>query len=144
MVKAADRRNQDRVERVNTSDQKLISKYLPMTVDEFLPSKIPGPGDAFRPPAWLMEAVKSVATAKAPAPPVMFDLSEEAVRFNTDFLKDRNLSLQHLLSQHQDTTLGFGSEFCPLDQLEAILGKHPNFGFYAKVLANSMDYRLTK
>jgi hypothetical protein len=146
MVKAADRRNRDRVERAKASEHKLISKYLPMTVDEFLPSKIPGPDDAFRPPAWLMEAVKSVATAKAPvpkAPPVMFDLSEEVVCFNTDLLKDSNLSLQHLLSQHQDTTPGFGSDFRPLDQLEAILGKHPNFGFFAEVLAKGMDYRFT-
>jgi hypothetical protein len=118
MVKAADWRNQDQVERANASDQKLVSKYLlPMTVVEFLPSKIPGPNDAFRPLAWLMEAVKSVSTTDAlvpKAPPVMINLSEEAVGFNTDLLKDNNPSLQQLLSQHQDTTLGFGSTFCPL------------------------------
>ena len=109
--KVADRRNRDRIEKANASDQRLISKYLPMTVDEFLPNKVPGPDDAFKAPAWLIEAIESVATAEVPAskaPPVRFDLSEEAVRFNTDLLKDSNLSLPHLLSQHQDTTLGFG------------------------------------
>jgi hypothetical protein len=49
--KVADRRNRDRVEKANASDQRLISKYLPMTVDEFLPNKIPGPDDAFKSPA---------------------------------------------------------------------------------------------
>jgi hypothetical protein len=46
--------------------------------------------------------------------------------------------------QHQETTLGFGSEFCPLDQLKDILGKHPHFGFFAKVLTNGIDYGFTK
>jgi hypothetical protein len=145
--RVAERRNRNRVKKVKASYQKLISKYLPMTVDEILPNKIPGPGYAFKPPAWLIEAIESFAKAEAPvpkAPPVRFDLSEEAVLFNTCLLKDSNLNLQHLLSQHQDTTLGFGTEFCPLDQLEAILGENPNFGFFAKVLASGMNYRFTQ
>jgi hypothetical protein len=146
--KIAVRRNRDRVEQANVTDHKLTSKYyLPSTIDEFLPSKIPGPDDAFIPPEWLMEAIEEVAKAEAPAPkapPVKFDLSEEAVRFNTELLKDNGLSLERLLKEQQDTTLGFGSEFRPLDQLEKILGQHPNFGFFSEVLADGMDYRFTE
>jgi hypothetical protein len=142
----AARQNRVQVEQANASDQKLMSKYLPETADEFLPNTIPGPDDAFTPPPWLMEAIKSVASDTAPAPnapPVKFDLSEEAVRFNTELLKDSGLSLHTLLSQHQDSTLGFGSEFRPLHQLKSILGQHPNFGFFKAVLTDGMDYRFT-
>jgi hypothetical protein len=90
-----------------------------------------------------MKAIKSVASAKAP--PVKFDLSEESAAFSTKLLKNSRLSLQQLLAQHQDTTLGFRSEFRPLDQLKKkILGQHPNFEFFSKVLAKGMDYRFTK
>jgi hypothetical protein len=145
-VRVAEQRNRERVELSNAADQRLISKYLPISADAFLPNRIPGPDDAFTPPEWLIQAIKSVANANTPAPkapPVRFELSEEAVRFNTELLKDNGLCMQQLLSQHQDTTLGFGSEFRPRDQLERILGQHPNFPFFSKILADGMDYRFT-
>jgi hypothetical protein len=108
------------VVKANAIDHKLTSKYLPKTEDKFLPNKIPGPDDAFTPPKWLMEAIEIITRAKPPvpkAPPVRFELSEEAVRFNTKLFKDSGLSPQTLLSQNQDPTLGSGSEFHPVDQL---------------------------
>jgi hypothetical protein len=46
-----------------------------------------------------------------------------------------------LLSRHQATTLGFGSKFRPLDQMEQILGRHPNFSFFfSDVPVNGMNY----
>jgi hypothetical protein len=49
--KIAIRRNRERVERANAIDQKLLSKYLPATANDFLPTTIPGPDNAFIPPA---------------------------------------------------------------------------------------------
>jgi hypothetical protein len=94
-----------------------------------------------------MEAVEEIANTEAPAPkapPVSFDLSKEAVLHNTELLSDSNLSMESLLMKHQDTTLGFGSEFRPLDQLELVLGQHPNFPFFADVLANGMSHHFTE
>jgi hypothetical protein len=144
---ASGRRNRDRVDQANATDQKLTSKHLPFDIDEFLPNAIPGHDDLFTPPAWLMEAIKAVAKTKAPAPgapPVNFSLSEEAIQFNTDLLKDNKLSLDRLLLEHQHATLGFGSEFRPLEQLETILGQHPNFDFFSDVLSNGMAYHFTE
>ena len=115
------RRNRDRVNQANAADRKLTSKHLPFDVNEFLPNTIPGPDDAFMPPDWLMDQIAAVANAKAPAPaapPAKFNLSEEAIQFNTALLKDNELSLDRLLLEHQHTTLGFGSEFRPLEQLK--------------------------
>jgi hypothetical protein len=142
--RVAERRNRERVERADAVDQKLLSKYLPPTPAEFLPNKIPGPDDSFTPPAWLMGAIEEVMVAEVQipnAPPVRFDLSKEAIQHNTGLLADCNLDLHKLLSQHQDTTLGFGSEFRPVDQMKKILGQHPNFDFFSEVLTNGMTYR---
>ena len=94
-----------------------------------------------------MDAIEVVANAAAPAPttpPVKFSLSEEAIQFNTALLKDNELSLDRLLLEHQHTTLGFGSEFRPLEQLETILGQHPNFSFFSDVLSHGMSYHFTE
>jgi hypothetical protein len=141
--KIAIQQNRERVERADAIDQQLLSKYLPATADEFLPETIPGPDDAFTPPAWLMLAIEEVMLSKMPipgAPPVQFELSEEAIRRNTELLHSCNLDMHQLLSWFQDTTLGFGSKFRPIAQMEKVLGRHPNFEFFSNVLVNGMDY----
>jgi hypothetical protein len=141
--KIATGRNRERVERADTIDQELLSKYLPATANDFLPTTIPGPDDSFIPPAWLMTAIKDVLRSSSPvpkAPPVHFDLSDDAVRKNTELLHSCNLDMDTLLSRFQDTTLGFGSKFRPIEQMEKVLGQHPNFEFFSEVLANGMSY----
>jgi hypothetical protein len=48
--------------------------------------------------------------------------------------------LSQLLHQNQQTTLHFGSEFRPIEQLEDILGGHPLFGQLRTILTKGMDY----
>jgi hypothetical protein len=147
--KIAIRRNQERLKRANAIDQKLLSKYLPASANDFLPNTIPGPDDNFTPPAWLMKAIKEVIQSKKNetpipgAPPVHFELSEEAIQKNTELLQSCNLDIHTLLSRFQDTTLGFGSKFCPIEQMEKVLGKYPNFESFSDVLINGMDYHFT-
>jgi hypothetical protein len=93
-----------------------------------------------------MLAIKEVMQSNTPipgAPPVQFKLSKEAVQNNTELLRSCNLDLHTLLSRYQDTTLGFGSEFHPIEQMEIVLGWHPNFGFFSNILVNGMDYHFT-
>jgi hypothetical protein len=81
--RAFDRRNRVRIERVNTDEQKLVSKYLPGSVDEFLPNVIRSPDDSFIPPPWLMSAIEEVAAATVPTPkepPARFELTEEGIQ----------------------------------------------------------------
>jgi hypothetical protein len=148
ITRAAERRNLTRVSEADAINQKLLSKYyLPEAIDDFIWKPIPGPDDNFTPPAWLMRAVEEVAAAEVPtprAPPVKFDLSEESVAHNSDLLKNSGLDMGSFLAANQDSTLNFGSEFRPIDELEKILGKHPNFEFFSGVLRNGMDYRFTE
>jgi hypothetical protein len=65
-----------------------------------------------------MTAIKEVMeleTTVPKVPPVTFDLLEESIQHNTELLKGCGLDMHTLLFLHQDTTVGFGSEFCPLD-----------------------------
>jgi hypothetical protein len=84
-----------------------------------------------------MKAIKEVMeleTTVPKAPPARFDISEESIQHNSELFKSNNLDMHTLLSLHQDTTLGFGSEYLPLDQMEKVLGQHPNFGFFSDEL----------
>ena len=148
-TKLADIRNLERVDQADEADRNLLSKYLylPQSIDEFLPDVLPGPDDGFVPPAWLMQAIEEVAASETrpPAPPpIRFDLSEESVSFNSSLLAESDLDLEKFLAQHQETTLNFGSEFRPIDDLRKILGQHPNFEFFSGVLEKGMDYRFTE
>jgi hypothetical protein len=147
VTKAADQRNLKRVDKADELDLNLLSKcHLPKSIDDFLPSVIPGPDDNFDPPAWLMQATEDVAATAAVtplAPPMRFDLSEDSLKFNSELLKESNLDAEEFLAKHQDTTLNFGSEFRPIGDLGRTLGGHPNFAF-SNVLENGMDCCFTE
>ena len=49
-----------------------------------------------------------------------------------------------LLKDYQRTTLGCGSEFCPLNQLEKALGGHPEFSALKELVKDGMGCRFKK
>ena len=59
---------------------------------------------------------------------------------NARILADANFDFTRLIPAHQGSTLGFGSEFRPLRDLELLLSRHPHFPFVARVLTSGMDY----
>ena len=141
--RVADRRNLDPIEQANISDQKLLSKYLPSSEDNFLPNRIPGPDDSFTPGPQLLQAIRTVFEARVDvplSPPIWFDVTEEAIQHNSGLLKECDFDLKTFLNNNQNSTLAFRSEFRPTPQLEMILGQHPNFPFFKQVLAHGMDF----
>jgi hypothetical protein len=139
----ADRRNLDRIDRANLSDQQLLCKYLPSSVTQFLPSSIPGPDDNFSPSPAFLQAIRTVFEAPVDVPlkpPIWFDVTNEAVQHNSGLLEACNFDLAQFLHAHQNSTLAFGSEFRPVAQLETILGQHPSFTFFKQVLAKGMEF----
>jgi hypothetical protein len=130
LERVANRRNLDRIERANISNQQLLSKYLPSSVDDFLPNRIPGPDDSFTPGPELLKAIQTVFEARVDvplAPPSWFDVTKETIQHNSGLLKACNFNLTTFLAKNQNSTLAFGSEFRPTTQLEMVLGPHPNF-----------------
>jgi hypothetical protein len=46
------------------------------------------------------------------------------------------------LAANSATTLGFGSKFCLIEQLNSILSQHPVYPFFRGILSSGMDYKL--
>jgi hypothetical protein len=142
--KAANRRNESRIDSARKTDDKIISKYLPSDPKSFITKTVTGPGDYFCPPPWLMEAISEVAAEleETPSePPVSFAMNLDAAHQNSALLEEHGFDFDKFLSANDQTTLGYGSEFRPISQLKKILGEHPNFPKLDKILSNGMDYR---
>ena len=73
-----------------------------------------------------MIATSSVPTPKAPA--FRFEFSTEAAEFNTRLLERYDFDLTRAIASQAGTTMAYGSEFRPMDQLDTIFHRHPNYG----------------
>jgi hypothetical protein len=125
------------------SDATLIGEYLPVSLADVFIDVVKGPDDDFKPPEWLIKAIDEVAHTSAPplkAPPVKFAVDDDSLEHNGQLLDKFNFDLTELLDHFADTTLGYGSEFRPVDQLEKIFAGHPNFAFFRNVLQQGMKY----
>jgi hypothetical protein len=69
-------------------------------------------------------------------------VDKDSVQFNSKLLRDNNFDVSKLLANEKGSTLDFGSEFRPMDQLEQVLGGHPNFADLREVVQNGMSYHL--
>jgi hypothetical protein len=144
--RASDRRNLFRVEQANVHDETLLGKYLPADIDVIFPEILEGPDDSFEAPKWLFQAIQSVAKTKVrtpDAPPVRFDTTPEGLQFNSDLLRDFDYDLEKFMESQSSTTMGYGAEFRPLEQLNKIFHSHPVFPFFREILSFGMDYRFT-
>jgi hypothetical protein len=148
--RAAADRNVARVTEANKKDKKLMSKYtkyLPKGLSEILPEPIVGPDDAFEPDGDFLRRLAEVAATKVMPPkpsPIRFSTEPESIAKNSQLLSDYGFDLDSLISDHQDTTLGYGSEFRPVDQIQMVLGGHPRFTVLKDLIENGMDYRFKK
>jgi hypothetical protein len=62
--------------------------------------------------------------------------------FNTNLLKECDWDMQEFFRRHEGTTAGFGSEFRPTEQLQRVVGEHPNFKFLERKLEVGFKYFL--
>jgi hypothetical protein len=144
--RAAIARNTARISEANRKDERLMSKcrYLPKSLEEILPEPIVGPDDAFEPGEDFLRRIIEVASAPTDTPepsPVSFATTPEAIAANDKLLSEHGFDLASLLGDYQRTTLGYGSEFRPIDQLEKVLGGHSEFEVLADLIENGMGYR---
>jgi hypothetical protein len=114
------------------SDATLIGESLPVSLADVFIDVVKGPNDNFKPPEWLIKAIDEVAHTSAPplkAPLVKFAVDNDSLDHNGRLLDRFNFDLTELLDHFADTTLGYGSEFRPVDQLEENLRRTPEFRF---------------
>jgi hypothetical protein len=148
---AAAARNENRLLQANSEDQQTLGEiqrnYLPADPSRFLPEPIAGPDDTFTPPPWFIREIKIIAVTPAPTPTksaVRFDVSAEAAEHNASLLRDVDYDFQRFFETQAGTTVDFGSEFRPLEQLSPLLRQHPGFAEFAEVIVTGMPYRYSK
>jgi hypothetical protein len=71
-------------------------------------------------------------------------MTAEAAKNNKKLLQLYNFNLTALLDDFQGTTLGYGLEFRPVEQLWTILGAHPHFNQLETILTNGMAYQFAE
>jgi hypothetical protein len=119
------------------------NRYLPSSVLRILPSQLVGPDDFFDPGPDFLNTIHTIMQRTPPTPhvpPFRFGVTGPDLEHNAAVLSDANFDFNQLLPLHQQTTLGFGSEFRPLADLALLLSRHPHFPFVASVLTGGMDY----
>ena len=59
---------------------------------------------------------------------------------NTELLQANNYDLTKIIDDNQHTTLFYGSDFCSIEDLESIYGKHELFEFFMEIHQEGMGY----
>ena len=160
-------RNQERLSKANTSDETIIGEstdsavlgsrtteqydsgktYLDSRVETFFPRPVVGPNDYFQPPPWFLRALRTIASTPVRTPdkpPFQFESTQEAAAANAKLLASFDYDLGIVIKKFTTTTLGYGSEFRPTEQLRSLIGRHPNFNSLKNVIDNGMEYVFTR
>ena len=120
-----------------------LPDYLPYDVCKILPSQLVGPDDFFTPGPEFLRNIKTVMGRQSPPPlhpPFKFGTDPNDLAHNARVMDAAGFDFARILPSHQASTLGFGSEFRPMEDLKLLLSKHPYFPFVAQILSEGMEY----
>jgi hypothetical protein len=145
-LQQATHRNLARIDKANLADNVTIGKlgYLVADPAFYFAAPEEGPDDSFDTPAWFLSELQKIASTTVPAlnkATIRFKVSAKAAEYNADLLRAVSYNIPDLLESQRGSTVSFGSEFHPVEQLRGLLSKHPGFEELAKVLTYGMDYR---
>ena len=146
LQKARDR-NLARLRQAERADGEILGKYLPSELSFWFPFSVQGPVDVFEPSAEWLEEVLDIARTQCPipkTPTVQFSCDAKSIEHNTETLRKCDWDLEKFFELHRGTTIDHGSEFRPTDQLQRVVGRHPNFPFLQKMLDTGFEYFLSR
>jgi hypothetical protein len=141
-LRLATKPNDKQLQTAQEQDQEVLRKHLPAHVSPFLTALVAGPGNSHEPPLSFLHKLQQVVAAPVPTPttpPFRFNTSNSALCHNEALLRASDLNIEALLSNHQNTTLGYRSKFRPVEQLRSILGSHPHFAALEVILREGID-----
>ena len=89
--------------------------------------------------SWQRSPRSPTAQVLPLTPPFDFTPTIQAAQRNAAILAGADFDLGKIIDAHSTTTLGYGSEFRPVDQLRTILGRHPNFKVLEGIVSKGMS-----
>jgi hypothetical protein len=131
-LQKARNRNATRLRQADQADLNILSMYLHSDISSWFPFSVQGPVDVFEPPLEWLEEVLAIARTPCSVPKrptVKFSCDEKSIDHNTEILRKCDWDMETLFELHRGTTIDHGSEFRPIEQLERVVGRHPNFPF---------------
>ena len=143
---AAETRNHYRWQARNDLDMNIVGT-LPPVLSIFDAPRVTPDDDSFAPSPWLLASIIRVTASPSTVPkppPFLFRTDALALEHNAELLKEYDYDLSLLLPDFQDTTIAYGSEFRPIDDLRSVFGKHPNFEFFESTVLNGMTYHFDR
>ena len=147
-LSAAEKRNQQRYLQRNHDDQQLSGKFLPTNIAFIFGSDLSlDDDDRNTPPSWLLDEVSRVAATPQdppPAGPFKYSPDTASVQLNSKNLEDHDFDLELVLEKFQHTSLNYGNEFRPIEDMEKIYGNHDLFSFFKQVHQHGMEYKYTR
>ena len=117
--------------------------HLNNKASTFFGAPIRGPSDSFVTPDWFLTALQDVASedpSPPEPPPIHFENTTEAAELNAELLETVGFDIERLVRKFAKSTLGYGSEFRTVAQLEPLIGRHPHFRNLSRVLEFGMDH----
>jgi hypothetical protein len=85
--------------------------------------------------------IASTPTQTPTKPSFRFEFSKEAAIHNSEILEKHNFDLEAAIaSDNAFTPLTLGSELRPIDQLDKLLGHHPNYPTFRQNTLHGIDY----
>ena len=89
--------------------------------------------------------METLAPPVVPAPTaslIEFEYTIDAATNNSNLLAEVNYSLGKFIDQHPGSTMSYGSELRPLEQLEPLLTHHPSLERFKRNHTYRIDYSL--
>ena len=105
------------------------------------------PDNTFKPPPWYLKEIIIIAASPLFAPTkssIRFDVSLETAEHNAVLLREIYYGFQHFFQAQAGSTLTFGSEFCPVEQLRPLLRTLPGFNELAEMFVTGMPYHYAR
>ena len=117
--------------------------HLSHDANDFFPEVLMGPDDSHATPDWFIPAVEKLLATETKTPvksPIIFEVNRTAAKHNARLLEGYGFDLARFIGDNLDSTLGYGSEFRGVEELEPLLWRHPNFPALKKLIKDGMDY----
>ena len=103
--------------------------------------------EQFIPLDWFLTVIKALAETPTPTPKLApFKLSTDttSVSRNIQLLQNAGNDFAKIIADHQDTSLGYSSEFRLLEALMSIYKNHDTFPFFADLHQHEINYAFTR